>query len=404
MNKKGSKPNNLNYTKKLIGELISGDIMLHPIYRTDGLMLINKNKQLSPSLISMIKRHAPSSALVLVASSDEELQNFLADSTSKTEQFIADMMLVTTELNKTMNTSTDLAYSEQQEIDNELPLDNEVDAKLAYGNNFFTEVLSNYPLWVNLESKLESEHLKQRAGHAKKELMTSMNTNKTFIELFNRIKDYDDVLLIHSINTMCISLMIGLTLELNKSELFDLTVAALFSNVGFIEIEKKEFLSFLRTQEHIHVQLKKHLEAFSEMTINFPELRKKSVIYGILEHHEYYNGKGYPNAKKGEEISLFGRILSIAHNYDELVGGYNYTIGIHPLDALRIIYENIENRYDQSILNILIYRTTYFKLGQPISLPNIQNGIIIGFDDFVKRPHLPKIKLESGNIINLANN
>jgi HD-GYP domain-containing protein (c-di-GMP phosphodiesterase class II) len=198
--------------------------------------------------------------------------------------------------------------------------------------------------------------------------------------------------------------MIGLALELSNSELFDLTIAALFSNVGFIETEKADFLSFLKSHEHIHTELKKHLESFSEMTVNFPELRKKSIVYGILDHHEYFNGKGYPNGKKGNEISLFGRILFIAHNYDELVGGYNYTIGLHPLDALRVIYENVDNRYDQNILNIFMYRTTYFKLGEPISLPNIQNGVIIGFDDFVHSPHLPKIKLESGKVINLASN
>jgi HD-GYP domain-containing protein (c-di-GMP phosphodiesterase class II) len=291
----------------------------------------------------------------------------------------------------------------QQEISDDLSIHKKSNDGVSYENNFFTDLLSSYPLWVALDSKLESEHLKQKAQQVKIELLISMNTNKTFIALINRIKEYDDVLLIHSINTMCISLMIGLTLELSKSELFDLTVAALFSNVGFVEVEKKDFLSYLKTNEHIHEQLKKHLEIFSEITMDFPELRKKSVVYGILDHHEYYNGKGYPNGKKGEEISLYGRILCIAHNYDELVGGYNYKIGLHPIDALRIIYENIENRYDQNVLNIFMYRTTYFKLGEPISLPNIQNGVIIGFDDFIKAPHLPKIKLENGNIINLAN-
>lgn len=402
MGNKSKNTNNLYYMKKQINELVPGDIILHPIFRSDGLMLINKNKGLSSSLISMMEKCTPATALVLVAPSREALSNFFKYNNSITEEFMQDAKHVTTELNKLSSAPTNLFNTIQQELGNDPLIDKEPNNQTSYNNNFFTDLLQNYPLWVTLDNKLESEKLKLRARHAKHELLASMSSNKTFIELFNRIKEYDDVLLIHSINTMCISLMIGLTLELNKSELFDLTVAALFSNVGFIEIEKKDFLSFLKTNEHIHEQLKRHLEVFSEMTMNFPELRKKSVIYGILDHHEYYNGKGYPNGKKGEEISLYGRILFIAHNYDELVGGYNYKIGLHPLDAYRIIYENIENRYDQNILNIFLHRTTYFKLGEPISLPNIQNGIIIGFDDFVHGPHLPKIKLESGKVINLA--
>jgi HD-GYP domain-containing protein (c-di-GMP phosphodiesterase class II) len=386
--------NNLHYTKKLIRDLIPGDIVLHPIYRTDGLMLVNSNKELSSSLISMIRKHASGLKSVLVAPSKTALTNFIASKSSHTKEFMQEANRITTELNSDML---------MHEIDRNSKADKQTEESDVYEHNFFSDLLTKYPLWVTLDSKLESEQLKIRARQAKQELLKSMSVNQTFKELFNRISEYDEVLQIHSINTMCISLMIGLTLELNQDELFDLTVAALFSNVGFIEIEKADFLNYLRSYEHINEQLKGHLEAFSEMTKDFPELRKKDIVFGILDHHEYYNGKGYPNGKKGEEISLFGRILFIAHNYDELVGGYNYQVGLHPLDALRIIYENSDNRYDQSILDIFMHRTTYFKLGETISLPNIQKGVIIGFDDFVKMPHLPIVKLESGHIINLAN-
>ncbi|MDF2892408.1 MAG: hypothetical protein K0R80_2775 [Clostridia bacterium] len=386
--------NNLHYTKKLIRDLIPGDIVLHPIYRTDGLMLVNSNKELSSSLISMIRKHASGLKSVLVAPSKTALTNFIASKSSHTKEFMQEANRITTELNPDML---------MHEIDRDCKADKQIEEYDVLEHNFFSDLLTKYPMWVALDSKLESEQLKIRARQAKQELLKSMSVNQTFKELFNRISEYDDVLQIHSINTMCISLMIGLTLELNQDELFDLTVAALFSNVGFIEIEKADFLNYLRSYEHINEQLKGHLETFSEMTKDFPELRKKDIVFGILDHHEYCNGKGYPNGKKGEEISLFGRILFIAHNYDELVGGYNYQVGLHPLDALRIIYENSDFRYDQSILDIFMHRTTYFKLGETISLPNIQKGVIIGFDDFVKMPHLPIVKLESGQIINLAN-
>ena len=385
---------NFHYTKKLIRDLIPGDIVLHPIYRTDGLMLVNSNKELSDSLISMIRKHASAVKPVLVAPSKTALSNFIESKNADTKEFILEANQITAELNSDML---------MHEIDSYSKTDKQLAEYDVYEHTFFSDLLIKYPMWVALDSKLESEQLKIRASKAKQELLKSMSVNKTFKELFNRIRQYDDVLLIHSINTMCIALMVVLTLELNQEELFDLTVAALFSNVGFIEIEKADFLSFLRSFEHINEQLKGHLEVFSELTKDFPELRKKTVVFGILDHHEYYNGKGYPSGKKGEEISLFGRILFIAHNYDELVGGYNYQVGLHPLDALRIIYENSDNRYDQRILDIFMHRTTYFKLGETISLPNIQKGVIIGFDDFVKMPHLPIVKLESGHTINLAN-
>lgn len=388
------------FIKKQIKELTSGDIVLHPIYRSDGLMLVNKNKELSTALIDMIKRHAPSTTSILVAPSSDALLKFIANSHSDTEEFLQELKQVDAQFSNIISKPQniyDSILTEQRPAAQANKYD-------TIKGNSFADLLNKYPLWVSLGERLESEQLRIRARLAKKELLEQMRINKTFSKLFDRIRDYHDVLLIHSINTMCISLMLGLTLELDISELIDLCIAALFCNVGFIDIHKTDFLYFLKTHENIQEQLKGHLEVFSELTKDLPDLRKKPIVYGILDHHEYFNGKGYPNGKEGEEISLFGRILSIAHNYDELVGGYNFKIGMHPLDALRIIYENTEQRYDQNILNIFIHRTSYFKLGETLSLPNIQKGIIVGFDDFIKMPHLPKVRLENGTVINLAKN
>lgn len=397
MNNEKKNSKDLYYTKKQIKDIIPGDIVLHPIYRSDGLMLVNKNKTLSAPLISMVKNHTVHTSHVLTVSSKENLQKFLTNNISSTLEFEEDIKKIFTEFNK----NTTLPVNIENKI-NINTLNNSNKNISLENNNFLIDMLLEYPLWTSLDSKLESEILKTRANEVKEELIQVMNNTETFSDLFTKIKDYDDVLLIHSINTTCLSLIIGLTLELNNDELFDLAIAALFSNVGFIEMPNEDFKKYLRTHDFIFEPIKRHLEIFSTMTEDFPILRKKSIIYGILDHHEYYSGKGYPNGKQGEEISLFGRIILIAHTYDELVGGYKYKIGIHPLDALKIIYENKENKYDKNILNVFIHRSTYFKLGQTTYLPNMQKAEIIGFENFLKLPHFPIVKLENGKIINLA--
>ncbi|KJS87031.1 MAG: hypothetical protein JM58_05860 [Peptococcaceae bacterium BICA1-8] len=393
----------LNYVKKEIKDLIPGDILLHPIYRGDGLMLINKNKKLSSSLIKIIKKHVFPTTPVLVTLSAEILEHLANSKKYNTLEFKQDLEQVVNEYNSTASTPTNIntfmqSSNEINGIPQELNLNN------SSVNHFFVNILSNYPLWVSLDDKLESDKLKSRADSVKSELLDLMVTNQTFTDLFMVIKEYDDVLLIHSINIACLSLMIGLTLELDNSDLLDLAVAALFSNIGFTKIPKDEFKMFLRRPKKNLEPINRHLEVFSDMTINCPILRKKSIIYGILDHHEFYNGKGYPNGKKGEEISLFGRILLLAHTYDELVGGYNYTVGLHPLEALKVVCENKENKFDQNILNIFMHRTTYFKLGESIFLPKNLKGEIIGFTDYINSPHLPIVKLKNGKIINLLDN
>ncbi len=45
----------------------------------------------------------------------------------------------------------------------------------------------------------------------------------------------------------------------------------------------------------------------------------KSIIKGILHHHERFNGKGYPEGLKGEDIHIYGRIIAIADALDAML-------------------------------------------------------------------------------------
>lgn len=388
--------NIIKYKKKQINALLPGDILLHPIYRSDGLMLIAKNKELSSSLINIIKEHADLSMPVLVVSNKSTLNKISEKDLYSLPTFLEDLEEVTRYYNNKATIQTTIAAFMQEST---IALNKNTNTELD--NNYFAKLLSNYPLWHSLGQKLESEQLRIRSDRVKNKLFNYIMNDETFKNLFPSLKNYDDVLFIHSINTTCISLMIGLLLELNDNELIDLAISSLFANIGFLDMPKTEFKKFLKNQTSNHNLIKKHLEMFSKMTFDSPYLRKKSIVYGILDHHEYYNGQGYPNSKKGEEISLYGRILHLAQTYDELVGGYKYTNGLSPIEAIKIIYENKENRFDQDILNVFIHRTTYFKLGEIIILANHLKGTIIGFDNFLKYPNLPIVKLENGKILNL---
>lgn len=343
----------LGCISKQVKDLVPGDIICQPIHRSDGLLLINKNKQLSASMVKLIKTHASLNDPVLIAKSHV-----------------------------------------MEELDDSLTSQNNIPEE-----HFPARILSNNPLWGKLESKLESEKLKQRAVQAKQELLDFIEKNQSFNTLLNMMRNQNDILLINSVNTVCISLIIGLTVELNVSELLDLSIAAAFSNIGFLEMPKEDFKNFLK-EENNNKYLKTHLTNFTKIAKNLPYLQKKSIIHGVLEHHEYMNGKGWPNGKKGLEISLFGRVLCLAQTYDDLVGGYKYTDGLSPIEALKIILQNKENHLDQGIISTFLNRTSYFKLGETFVFRD-QLGEIIGFSDYLRKPYLPIIRLENGKIFNL---
>ena len=337
---------------------------------------------------------------VLVVTNQSNLKDFVRAKGFNDKNFLDDLNQIVYEYSEKMSVKLSPTW-----LINYSHLDKKVEntktIKTQNKEEFFLDYFSKSPLWVNLEDKLESEVLKNRAKEAKGNLINHVKNEKMYIELLSEMKKYKEIFIIHGINTVSVSLLIGLTLEMNSSQLLDLATATLFSHIGYTKIPKEKFNKYMGEKNNDKDIFKLQLEAFKEMATKYVSLRRSSIAYGILEHHEYYNGKGYPQGKKGKDINLFGRIILLSQDYDEMVGGYFKEYGISPIAAINNIWDERGKKYDPDILRIFIDRTTFFKIGSKIRIKNKHQGTIIGFTDYIDNPHLPVVKFENDKILDL---
>jgi len=75
---------------------------------------------------------------------------------------------------------------------------------------------------------------------------------------------------------------------------------------------------------------------------------------GVLHHHERYDGKGYPQGLKGEEIPLSARIIAIADTYDALTSNRAYRPGKDPETALSIIEKVAGTQLDPEMTPLFV--------------------------------------------------
>lgn len=61
-----------------------------------------------------------------------------------------------------------------------------------------------------------------------------------------------------------------------------------------------------------------HIELHVKYSVENIKMEEKAIVQAIGDHHENYDGTGYPNSALGQEISVFGRMLRIADSYDGL--------------------------------------------------------------------------------------
>jgi hypothetical protein len=120
----------------------------------------------------------------------------------------------------------------------------------------------------------------------------------------------------HSERVARIAVQLGRELELQEEELSDIYLAGLLHDIGKIGVRDDILLKRgpLTPDEFEHV--KQHVTIGYKILADLRPIR--SLLPGVLYHHERYDGKGYPDGLVGENIPLLARILAVADAYDAM--------------------------------------------------------------------------------------
>ena len=78
-------------------------------------------------------------------------------------------------------------------------------------------------------------------------------------------------------------------------------------------------------------------------------------------HHEWWDGSGYPNGLKGEEIPLCARIMALADVYDALVSERCYKKAMSPEEAFKIIEDESGKHFDPKLVKVFLHHKEEFK-------------------------------------------
>ena len=131
-------------------------------------------------------------------------------------------------------------------------------------------------------------------------------------------------------------------------------------------------------------------------TCRFPA----DVYEGIMEHHECYNGEGYPLGKKGGEIHLFARIIRIADCYDAKVSAFPAQKSLSPSEALEYVMALGDRWFDPDIVAVFARKVAAYPIGCEVELSNGQHAVVArNFENFPLRPLVRVV--ETGEMLNM---
>jgi putative nucleotidyltransferase with HDIG domain len=156
----------------------------------------------------------------------------------------------------------------------------------------------------------------------------------------------------HSERVTDLAMEIGRELGLPPHEIDLLHRGGLLHDIGKIGVPPSilDKPGKLTVEEFAVVQI--HPSKGAEILEPIPNLRK--VIPIVSQHHERFDGKGYPNSLSGESISFHARILAVADVVDALVSDRPYRPGWSREKALAYTRENSGSQFDPSVVEAFL--------------------------------------------------
>jgi len=144
----------------------------------------------------------------------------------------------------------------------------------------------------------------------------------------------------------------GRAARLDEDDLAKLSLLADLCNIGYVATPDEILKKKGRLTEEEQQVLRKHVEVGYRIAQNSPDL--VNISEAVLSHHERWDGQGYPNKLKGEEIPLIARMISIVHAYDLLIHGRPYRKAVGTKAALEEISSSAGARFDPGLTAVFI--------------------------------------------------
>lgn len=148
----------------------------------------------------------------------------------------------------------------------------------------------------------------------------------------------------HSMRVTLYSMILAKKLNLDETMLEEIETAGLLHDIGKIGIPQNILCKPGRlTNEEFEI-MKSHPEQGEKMLMG---IKKLTLISNWLRtHHEKWDGTGYPNGLKGEEIPMSGRIIALADTYDAMTSTRSYRVALSHETAIEEIKRCAGTQFD----------------------------------------------------------
>jgi diguanylate cyclase (GGDEF)-like protein/PAS domain S-box-containing protein/putative nucleotidyltransferase with HDIG domain len=163
----------------------------------------------------------------------------------------------------------------------------------------------------------------------------------------------------HSKRVSELSAKFAKALGMNSREVEEIKTTGWLHDIGKVAISESILNKTGKLDNEEWTEIKRHPEIGYRILSTVNEMAELADI--VLVHHERWDGKGYPQGLKGEEIPLNGRIIAVADAFDAMTRQRTYREVLSDEDAIEEIRKNAGTQFDPDIVEVFIEKVILAK-------------------------------------------
>ncbi|MFW6001660.1 MAG: HD domain-containing phosphohydrolase, partial [Halanaerobium sp.] len=221
-------------------------------------------------------------------------------------------------------------------------------------NSFFKQDISISLSTGSAVKKRKSEKIKDIIKKADKAIYkdkltnSQSNKNKVIQSLLSTLRAKSDETEKHSLRMAELAQKLGRKVGLDNEDLHLLALIANIHDIGKISIPRKILNKPGKLNEKEWELIKTHPAKGAEIAAASNEFAPAAKY--IKAHHERWDGNGYPDGLKAEEIPLLSRIISIVDSYDVMINGRPYKEPISKKEAAAELKRSAGSQFDPELI------------------------------------------------------
>lgn len=212
-----------------------------------------------------------------------------------------------------------------------------------------------------------------------KEIIRFIETHIDVLLALIRLRTINAYTFIHSINTMILCMALANRLKFTQEVTKQFGIGVLCSDLGMSSYPSKMLQRPAGLSKYEKKEIRKH-PIYASDFLKKNGITDEIIHTIVMQHHERFNGSGYPKGLKGDSIQTVAKLFAIADTYDAMTTPRPHRPGIPPHIVLSEILTMSGTLYDPRMAELFIKNIGVFPVGSMVELTSGNLALVAGIN------------------------